>query len=111
MKHSEILKQVKDELWDGKGDPYSKEVWKTRYICLLLTGRGYLQKTKSNQIKAYIKRLLKQSDFKSRFAIDSKGIEGWLNLQGIYPKNTVEMQKYRARFVDELIRRYEEVGK
>lgn len=111
MKHSEILKHVKEELWDGKGRPYSEDVWKTRYICIMLTERGYLQKTKANEIKTYIKRLLKQTTKQSKELIDVRGIEGWLNLQGIYPKNTVDMQKYRARFIDELIRRYEEVGK
>ena len=111
MKHSQILKYVKEELWDGKGDPYEYGVWKTRYICLLLTSRGYLQKTKAEEIKAYINRLLKQTDREGRQLIQDRGIEGWLNRQGIYPKNTIDMQTYRARFIDELIKRYEEVGK
>jgi hypothetical protein len=111
MKHSEILKRIKEELWDGKGCPYGTDVYKTRYICILLTARPYPFKTKCYEIIAYINGLLKQSTKEGRELVQSRGIEGWLNLQGIYPKNTKDMQIYRARFIDELIRRYEEVGK
>lgn len=111
MKHSEILKQIKEELWDGKGSPYGVEVYEKRYICILLSKKSYLFKTKCYEIIAYINRLLRQSTKEGRELVARGGIEGWLNLQGIYPKNTKDMQIYRARFIDELIRRYEEVGK
>jgi hypothetical protein len=125
MKHSEILEQAKVRLKD------SYDMFDSAYICYAVNGvKAHGSGKKKKEITAYINSCMKadaQSN-KDRFFINSYGLPYWLYLKGcISPRimeyntngakyfvpdvNTGQLQYYRERYMDKLIKMYKEQGK
>ena len=103
MKHSEILREAKKILWDGKGRIGREE---RAYICDALFHAGA-----RNGVPAKAQQIRKQI----AAALYPYGtLSGWLSCVHRVPpteRNCINMQEYRHRWLDELIRIYAEAGK
>ena len=106
MKPSKILRKAKKLMWDGYGEPPD---WngKNQFICNAVVDAVDDWKD-ADQITNYIESLL-----------DGDSVEVWLTKQGyiradlyldLPEKIQVQVQSYRQRWMNHLIKQYEEQG-
>ena len=103
MKHSEILREAKKRLWDGVS---RRRVNQASTICfaIILVSREGKDIYRAREIQTQIQEALDEQGYVSQ----------WLNQQAGIPEELLthrNMQEYRHRWLDELIRIYEEAGK
>ena len=125
MKHSEILEQAKVRLKEYY------DMFDSAYICYAVEGvKAHGSSKKKKEITDYINRCMKVDAHsnKDRFFINSYGLPYWLYLKGCisprimeYERNgakyfvpnvrTTDLQHYRERYIDKLIKMYKAQGK
>lgn len=100
MKHSEILREAKNVLWDGRS---SYRVGVTiQHICYAITLTS--DSRKALKLRREIRRVLG----------GCHSLYQWLGKHAGVPEELLterNMQEYRHRWLDELIRIYEKAGK
>lgn len=105
MKHSEIIKEAKKLLWDGRGNGHYDH---PAMICIAIGEvdvSTVSDNIKQNEIVDYISDCLGDWASLGGWLRGEKNIDWEKN--GGYPA----LQEYRLRFMDELIRRYKRAGK
>ena len=107
MKHSELIERAKKHLWDGKTERVC--IGTEPCICLAVLSATCEESneeiTTCHDITKYVSSLLGGWGTIGAWLKNEKGIE-WTK-QGGYR----ELQAYRLRFMDELIKRYQAEGK
>ena len=109
MKSSKLLKKAKKYLWDGHEKTYHDDD-QTQFIC------GALIEAASNAKN--ISALVVSQELRREIAArlyPASIVEGWLQRKKLIPKNPstwnrTDIQTYRHRWLDELIREYEAKG-
>ena len=109
MKSSKLLKKAKKYLWDGNEKRYHDDD-QTQFICEALIEAA----SDAKKISALVVSQELRKEIRDKLHPASI-VEGWLRSKKLIPKNPstwnrTDIQTYRHRWLDELIREYEAKG-
>lgn len=117
MKHSEIIRESKKYLWNGKERlSYSKH---ELYVCHCIArfeDESLTKQSDQNKVTQILKRIQKKLGYIELYNLELKiprAVEDWVETQGFNVKGVAHKwkQDYRSRWMDAMIKEYEEAGK
>lgn len=117
MKHSEILRGAKQYLWNGKEPLFFAK--HEQYVCHCLERFEDEKITKESdrnkvtQITNRIQKTLGHIVLEHTGIRIPRAVEDWVETQGFKVKGVAQKwkQDYRSRWMDAMIKEYEEAGK
>ena len=115
MKHSELIREAKKELWNGVGDFNLSTHCVHVCYCLDRVARRATESDikKIKQIKKSIQKAIGTITIFGKPTNLTKSVEDWLDSRG-FGASSVHIkwrQDYRARWMDAMINQYEREGK
>lgn len=118
MKHSELIREAKKWLWDGNGRP--SLINHEFYVCYCLTRvqeeNEDIKESDRKKIDEILARIRKKIGSVKVCGIDlnlTRSVEDWLNDRGFKTSGVAQkwLQDYRARWMDAMIKEWEDKGK